>query len=590
MQPRQSFVHASTTLPGLELRADRSTRSAHADASCVGRGEGDQRTRSNRVSVTGKALISKTRSDSMAGCRRKARTRAAAAALASSLLLRARQSTGFSPPPPAGVRRRLRGASASRLSPPRTTTALSSIGGSADAALIDADASDDEPCLAGENVVASCEVERLRPTRTAPTGTQSRWSASINLGKCICGAGSFALPHVFLEEGALGGALAMTTCAYLAATTMKSINDSRMLAGEDDPTKVPPTSYVELTAASLGEGASKVVFALTLAASLGVCSTYVVFVGQTLASLSADALSNNAVHAVAPDVDERAWEIVTAATVLPLSLVRNYGIFAFTSALGVTAVLGGILVTLAYGVLVDPGGGAAEALSAVSQLKLWPDSFSDAFGGSFGTIAYLFCVNFLTFPIINSMKDPRNDYDEAVSSAVSVVWTVNVIFAIVCLGFYGADTQDLVLANLDNGPYLSALKILLCVDLLFTFPVVFSSGRQILENALLSGSQISDDKDDLSLAASRAAVTGGGVAVCFGLSQVGGFGVVANLVGGVAQGTLAFIIPPAIAIALSRRRSDGAFDSSEVPQWLIGGFGVAVVSSVTYFTLVESLR
>ena len=98
------------------------------------------------------------------------------------------------------------------------------------------------------------------------------------------------------------------------------------------------------------------------------------------------------------------------------------------------------------------------------------------------------------------------------------------------------------------------------------------------------------DEETMSMALSRTAVTGGAVAACFGLSQVGGFGVVANLVGGVAQGTLAFIIPPAIAISLSRRRSDGEFDFAEISQWLIGAFGAAVVLSVTYFTLAESLR
>ena len=153
----------------------------------------------------------------------------------------------------------------------------------------------------------------------------------------------------------------------------------------------------------------------------------------------------------------------------------------------------------------------------------------------------------------------------------------------------------MVLQNLDNGPYLSALKILLCVDLLFTFPVVFSSGRQILENAILNdNSQETDmvgkveNKDTISLALSRAALTTGAVGTCFGLSQIGGFGVVANLIGGVAQGTLAFIVPPAIGISLSRRNKD-AFDSSEIPEWLIASFGAVVVSSVTYFTFSESL-
>ena len=109
-------------------------------------------------------------------------------------------------------------------------------------------------------------------------------------------------------------------------------------------------------------------------------------------------------------------------------------------------------------------------------------------------------------------------------------------------------TQDLVLQNLDNGPYLSALKILLCIDLLFTFPVVFSSGRQILENSILgeTNNNLLDtngvveigEENELSLALSRAAITAGAVGTCFGLSQLGGFGTVANLVGGLAQGTL----------------------------------------------------
>lgn len=381
----------------------------------------------------------------------------------------------------------------------------------------------DEPCLIGSNIVGSCATPSIDKRST---GTQSKLSAATNLGKCICGAGSFALPHVFLKEGVLGGTIALTACAYLATLTMQSINNSRTYLETKDEA---PMSYVDLSEMSLGKPASKLVFGLTLAASLGVCSTYIAFIGQTLASLSMDAESNNIVHFLFPNVPENTWEMSVSLAVFPLSLVRNYAIFAFTSALGVTAVLGGILVTLAYGILVDPGGGISNALGAVTELKLWPESFADAFGGSFGTIAYLFCVNFLTLPIINSMRNPTEDYNDSVTMAVSAVWVVNLIFAIICLGFYGDQTQDLVLQNLNNGPYLSALKILLCVDLLFTFPVVFSSGRQILENALLESNENYTDY------LSRALLTAATVLICFGLSQIGGFGVVANLVGGVVS-------------------------------------------------------
>jgi hypothetical protein len=191
------------------------------------------------------------------------------------------------------------------------------------------------------------------------------------------------------------------------------------------------------------------------------------------------------------------------------------------------------------------------------------------------------------------MKSPAEDYDEAVNVSVTIVWIVNVVFAVLCLGFYGNETQDLILRNLGNSVYLSALKILLCVDLLFTFPVVFSSGRQILENALIPRGELQyttvDGENSLSVVLSRVVLTTAAVTMCLGLSRLGGFGVVANLVGGVAQGTLAFVLPPMISIALSRSRrmNDASFNVDELPQWLVLCFGAVVVVSVTYSTLAE---
>jgi len=150
----------------------------------------------------------------------------------------------------------------------------------------------------------------------------------------------------------------------------------------------------------------------------------------------------------------------------------------------------------------------------------------------------------------------------------------------IALGFYREDTQDLVLANLDNGPYLSALKLLLCVDLIFTFPIVFSSGRQILENALIGPEEAGKDESFPA----RAAIIAVAVTTCFGLAQIGGFGAVANLEGGIAQGTLAFIMPPAIALAVAKRRDEDIGGAGEIGQYVLATFGISVVSAVTYFT------
>jgi len=239
------------------------------------------------------------------------------------------------------------------------------------------------------------------------------------------------------------------------------------------------------------------------------------------------------------------------------------------------------------------------------------------------------------------MED-KSEYHGAVGIAVAGVWGVNLVFAVLCLGFYGEETEDLVLGNLENGIYLSCLKLLLCVDLGFTFPIVLSSGRQILEDKLLGTTELSsllvgggvgrvvldgdrkegvggDDNDSLVslvllqqqvdgtttptttttstttatttlLSLQRAAIVAIALTACFTLAQIGGFGAVANLVGGVAQGTLAFIMPPAIAISLARKNEDVELSvGGEVCQFLLMGFGVVVVSLVTYFTAVGIL-
>ena len=437
----------------------------------------------------------------------------------------------------------------------------------------------DDTCVIGGNVVDQCKV--------SVTGDQSQNSAAINLSKCICGAGSFALPHVFLEEGVLGGTLAITLCGALATITMQSLSDSKLKASAAEVSKGrdPIASYVDLARKALGEPAAKVVFFLTLFASLGVCSTYLVFIGSTLESMSCDATADNIVRSLAPNVDEVNWEIAAALVLFPLSLIRDYSVFAFTSTLGVVAVVGGIITTLAYGILVDPGGGVSVAIDAVETLPLWPSSLSDAFGGSFGTLCYLFAVNFLTFPVMNSLKKPT-DFDGAIEKAVAGVLIVNIAFAILALGFYGTDTSDLIIANLQNGPYLSALKLLLCVDLLFTYPIVFSSGRQILENAIIGVKDRSEGSEEPVIA--RAGIVAGAVGASFALAQIGGFGVVANLVGGVAQGTLAFIMPPAIAIALLDKENKEDAAKDKIAQYAVGLFGGATVSAVTYFTITAS--
>ena len=112
---------------------------------------------------------------------------------------------------------------------------------------------DPDLCEIGINLVEDC---------SSVPATESQLSVSTNLAKCICGAGSFALPHVFLEEGVLGGILAITACGWLSTITMHSLADSRLKASAI--TNTPITSYVQLAQEAIGDTAAKIVFALSL--------------------------------------------------------------------------------------------------------------------------------------------------------------------------------------------------------------------------------------------------------------------------------------------------------------------------------------
>ena len=75
-----------------------------------------------------------------------------------------------------------------------------------------------------------------------------------------------------------------------------------------------------------------------------------------------------------------------------------------------------------------------------------------------------------TYSVMQSMKQPEQ-FPKAIRVAVVVTAAANIVFAALCVGFYGAATADLVLDNLSNGFSLCLLKLLLCVDLYFTFPI-----------------------------------------------------------------------------------------------------------------------
>jgi hypothetical protein len=61
-----------------------------------------------------------------------------------------------------------------------------------------------------------------------------------------------------------------------------------------------------------------------------------------------------------------------------------------------------------------------------------------------------------------------------------------VLFAALCYLLFGAGTHGNVLENRSRGAFLTAVRVLLCMDLLFTMPMVLAAGREIVEAAAVA--------------------------------------------------------------------------------------------------------
>jgi proton-coupled amino acid transporter len=196
-------------------------------------------------------------------------------------------------------------------------------------------------------------------------------------------------------------------------------------------------------------------------------------------------------------------------------------------------------VVLVYGLLYHTM--STDDCVAMGSLETMPLAF--------GTIGYLFLVHFLVLPIESSMAHPER-FPAVATKTFTACAVLSGSFGIIGYLLFGTETQQIVLLNVQGSFFVSAVKLLLCVDLLLTYPVVMRPSIVIVEQSLLPGILPSSSKK----AKIPLPVVGWSthLAVCVFLGLVAGgaslyvpaFGLLSGLVGGVSQTFLALVLPP----------------------------------------------
>ena len=424
-----------------------------------------------------------------------------------------------------------------------------------------------------------------------PSAGLSPIAVGINVVKCAVGAGSFSVPAAFLSGGFTTGIVSTLLLGVVGAFTSVLLTKAelyvrlrRMRAGFQENEEL---TYPALAFHAFGGRVGSCMQGLcvfgVVVTSLGVCAAYVDFIGEALQQL-------DALRSFSP----KHLTMSTFPVVLSLALLRTFKYLTFTSILGDVAVVCGIVVTV----------GVGWSKCGIHTAETLPKAPADwtAVPQSIATIAFLFLIHVVLLPIANSLRSPPVDSADLDHSTVELaemvgeakvrsftyvavvsfifITVLNVSFGAICVLLFGANTKSNVLQNLDNPVWAgNAVRLLLCVDLLFTVPMVLAAGRQLVEGQLVHG-DFATKHETLVRNGCRLALV---IAVYAIALAVPDFGDMVSLVGGFANCLMGLILPPLCFISAA---PDGKIARVACGALLcIALFGSALLISSTAFTL-----
>lgn len=409
-----------------------------------------------------------------------------------------------------------------------------------------ADAREREPLIAAAHWTKTGYKEEALEEGAA--GSDS--SVVFYLLKCIMGAGGFAIPWAFARMGLVVGTVSMCACAVASCFTLHQLSVLRVQVRAKLGQRC--STYVDLAQATLGEHGARVVYCLVVVCSLGVCSAYLVFIASALCSMQIPMTSG-------------AVALATATVLLPVvCLGRGLSALTVLAQAGTVAVLLGYAVTICYA-LMGQGVGAASsqgrpAEAVVLPSLLAPADWASAVAG-FGPIAFLFLIHFLSVPVMASSSSgasaQQGRFERLVLVAFGIAAAVNGCFGALCLVYFQGQVSSIVINDIAAGTWwLSATKLLLCADLLCSYPIAFAAGCQVVEASLEPRVQVwclpevGGGSKTSAADPWRCAVRTGLLLVTVGVAQLHDFGTIISLVGGFAQVTMAFVLPPLMLLRL----------------------------------------
>ena len=356
--------------------------------------------------------------------------------------------------------------------------------------------------------------------------------------KAIFGAGGFAIPWAFAQGGlVLVGSTMLASLVFALEALRMLIKSQDVLVEAGDAEAGEVATYAGLTERAMGAVGDTTCRVMNVVTCFGITVSYLIFIAETL-------------KVVAPTFGyvgtptTAAMLTLVGPLIIGLSWLREMSGVAVISAVGTASVLIGMGVTMAV------------ALGNPLQFGALPVSNFAAFPGFFGTVAFLFFIHFTLFSIKEAMPRPEKFFSAATKAFTSAA-AIAFVFGVVGAAGFGANVSSVVVTML-SGPVGVAVQLLLCLNLLSTYPIMAQSALRISEN-------IFADKTSGTVATpvSLGVRTAFTAAALWTAANVPNFGVVLGYVGGVCCSILSLVLPATI-LYLAQKKVGNEITSNEL--------------------------
>eukprot|EP00658_Telonema_sp_P-2_P033628 TRINITY_DN24642_c0_g1_i5.p1 TRINITY_DN24642_c0_g1~~TRINITY_DN24642_c0_g1_i5.p1 ORF type:complete len:246 (-),score=83.64 TRINITY_DN24642_c0_g1_i5:345-1082(-) len=194
-------------------------------------------------------------------------------------------------------------------------------------------------------------------------------------------------------------------------------------------------------------------------------------------------------------------------------------------------------------------------------------------------------------PMTQSLKsdlERPKDWHFVAHVSYAFIGLLNLLFTVLAVCIFWDDDGGIaspVTNNLGDGAGPTTIKLLLCVDLLFTIPMIMAVGREVIENSFLSPTA-TDHLTELKRTVVRIiyvlVVAGLGLGAIKSSGINNAFNDVLGLIGGLTNTMVGLILPP---FALHRAIRSPLSNPARIGGFVISAVGLALLGTSTYYTM-----